>query len=48
MLDLVNSDGGWESNKEEDFNKLTVTPSVWLHCESDPHFYINDGKIDLL
>ncbi len=29
----------------EDFETLTVTPSIWHHCEKDPHFFITNGEI---
>jgi hypothetical protein len=36
---------GWGWNGENDFEKVTLTPSVWHHCESDPHFFVTDGEI---
>ena len=38
----------WGSNGETDFEKLTVTPSIWHHCKSDPHFFIRDGEIQIV
>lgn len=41
----LTSDGHWGWNGEEDFDKLTITPSIWHHCKSDPHFFIRAGQI---
>jgi hypothetical protein len=30
------------------FKDLTLTPSVWHHCKSDPHFFVKNGEIELL
>jgi hypothetical protein len=35
----------WGWNGETDFDKVTLTPSIWHHCDSDPHFFIRDGAI---
>lgn len=39
------ADSGWQSNGVGDFENLTLTPSIWHHCKSDPHFFITDGNI---
>lgn len=36
---------GWGWNGEEDFEKVTLTPSIWHHCKSDPHFFVTNGEI---
>lgn len=28
-----------------DFETLTIHPSIWHHCPSDPHFFITNGEI---
>lgn len=35
----------WSWNGEVDFEKVTLSPSIWHHCESDPHFFIQNGEI---
>lgn len=35
----------WLWNGERDFDKLTLSPSIWHHCKSDPHFFIREGEI---
>ena len=37
----------WGWNGETDFDKVTLTPSIWHHCKSDPHFFIRDGRIEM-
>ena len=41
----VDSPKPWGWNGETDFENVTITPSIWHHCESDPHFFIRDGEI---
>jgi len=31
----------------KDFNTMNITPSIWHHCESDPHFFIRSGNIEM-
>lgn len=38
---------GWGWNGETDFDKVTLTPSIWHHCKSDPHFFITDGEVKM-
>lgn len=38
----------WNWNGETDFEKVTITPSIWHHCPSDPHFFITDGEVKLV
>jgi hypothetical protein len=35
----------WGWNGETDFEKCTLTPSIWHHCKTDPHFFIREGAI---
>jgi hypothetical protein len=35
----------WGWNGETDFEKLTLTPSIWHHCKTNPHFWVRDGEI---
>lgn len=45
-IDRVGSHGKcWGWNGEHDFEKVTLTPSIWHHCKSDPHFFIREGEI---
>ena len=44
-LHRSDASAGWGWNGEEDFEKVTLTPSIWHHCKSDPHFFIRDGEI---
>lgn len=37
-------DHGWNASGN-DVTDLTLTPSIWHHCESDPHFFITAGAI---
>lgn len=27
------------------FDNLTLSPSIWHHCEKNPHFFIRNGEI---
>lgn len=48
MLPIVNGPqvvGRWGWNGEEDFEKMTITPSIFHHCESEAHFFITRGEI---
>lgn len=38
----------WNWNGQVDYGKVTLTPSIWHHCESNPHFFITDGKIQMV
>ena len=29
----------------DSFETLTITPSIWHHCEKDPHFFVRNGEI---
>ena len=40
-------ENGWDSNGETAFEKLSIMPSIWHHCESDPHFFITEGEIKM-
>lgn len=44
------ADGGkpWGWNGETDFEKVTLTPSIFHHCKSEAHFFITDGAIILV
>lgn len=35
----------WGWNGEIDFEKVTLTPSIYHHCKGDAHFFITDGEI---
>lgn len=37
-------DHGWNASGTS-ISDLTLTPSIWHHCESDPHFFITAGEI---
>ena len=37
----------WGWNGETDFDKVTLSPSIWFHCKSDPHFFIRSGVIEM-
>lgn len=39
---------GWEATDTTDFNKITIKPSVLHECENRPHFYVTNGKVDML
>lgn len=40
----VTNPGSWQA-MGENFNELTITPSIWHHCKKDPHFFITNGEI---
>lgn len=40
--------GNWGWNGETDFEKVTLTPSIWHHCKNDPHFFIENGSIRMV
>ena len=35
----------WQWNGEKDFEKVTISPSIFHHCKSEAHFFIRDGSI---
>ncbi len=35
----------WGWNGETDFEKVTLSPSIWHHCKSEAHFFIRGGEI---
>lgn len=37
-------DHGWTATGN-DSNDVTLTPSIWHHCQTDPHFFITNGAI---
>lgn len=41
----LGSSTGWDWNGETDFEKVTINPSIFHHCESEAHFWIRDGAI---
>lgn len=41
------NDHAWGWNGETDFEKVTISPSIWHHCDSDPHFFIRNGEIQM-
>jgi hypothetical protein len=43
----VGKDGAncWGWNGEENFAKVTLTPSIWHHCKNNPHFFVRNGEI---
>ena len=41
----VSGANAWRWNGETDFDKVTLAPSIWHHCKSDPHFFIREGKV---
>lgn len=40
-------DNGWDMTDSEDFEKISVTPSIWHHCKENPHFFIKNGEIQM-
>lgn len=38
----------WDWNGETDFEKVTLTPSIFHHCASEAHFFITDGEIKIV
>lgn len=44
----LGSERGWKWNGAQDFEKVSLTPSVLHHCATKPHFYITDGAIKLV
>ncbi|MDE1944838.1 MAG: hypothetical protein KGI03_01000 [Patescibacteria group bacterium] len=35
----------WNWNGETDFDKMTITPSIFHHCKSEAHFFVTNGEI---
>lgn len=51
MIPVKQVEGGpkpWSWNGEKNFEKITITPSIWHHCKTDPHFFITEGEIKLV
>lgn len=40
------SNAVWDMSGE-DFDTLTISPSVFHHCKSEAHFFIQNGEIKL-
>jgi Family of unknown function (DUF6527) len=43
----INTKDGWKIHGDDNFETLTITPSIWHHCEKEPHFFITKGEIQL-
>lgn len=48
IIPVLPAEHGWGSNEELEFERVTITPSIWHHCDTDPHFFIRSGEIQLV
>jgi hypothetical protein len=35
----------WKIESGDTFTNATISPSIWHHCNEDPHFFIRNGEI---
>jgi hypothetical protein len=35
----------WKIEGGSTFENISIMPSIWHHCEKDPHFFITGGEI---
>lgn len=45
VIPIYPTPNGWTATLIEDFDLITVVPSIWHHCEKNPHFFIQRGEI---
>lgn len=44
VLPILPEENGWTATGDS-FETMTIAPSIWHHCEEDPHFWIRNGEI---
>ena len=44
VLPVWPQENGWTAVDDE-FDTITLQPSIWHHCSEDPHFFVRSGQI---